>query len=138
MSQIEPSRHPEDDFRTTENVSENCFNKFLVKFWGVRGLIPTPGEENNRYGGNTSCVEMQVAGKKLIFDGGTGLRILGKTWLRQHQHTIGYLFFTNARTNHIQGFPFFAPAFPPGNCFHINGTAASNGASIKQSLSDQM
>ena len=138
MSPLEPSHHlKEADFQSLSG-SEKQANRFVIKFWGVRGLIPTPGEENNRYGGNTSCVEMQVAGKKLIFDGGTGLRILGKTWLRQHQHTIGYLFFTNARTNHIQGFPFFAPAFTPGNCFHIYGTAASNGASIKQSLSDQM
>ena len=138
MSQIEPSRHPDDGFPTTENAPENCFKKFLVKFWGVRGLIPTPGEENNSYGGNTACVEMQVAGKKLIFDAGTGLRVLGRIWLQQQQKTTAHLFFTNAQTNRIQGFPFFAPAFAPGNCFHIYGTAASNGASIKQSLSDQM
>ncbi|MCJ8278535.1 MAG: MBL fold metallo-hydrolase [Rivularia sp. ALOHA_DT_140] len=131
MSQIEPSPHPKD------NLSKALTDKFLIKFWGVRGLIPTPGEENNRYGGNTACVEMQVAGKNLIFDGGTGLRVLGKTWLQQ-QEIIASLFFTNAQTNRIQGFPFFAPAFTSRNCFHIYGTAASNGASIKQSLSDQM
>jgi phosphoribosyl 1,2-cyclic phosphodiesterase len=138
MSQIEPPRHPKDAFHTTENFPKNQGDKFLVKFWGVRGLIPTPGEETNRYGGNTACVEIQVGTKNLIFDGGTGLRVLGKAWLQQQQELIAHLFFTNAQTNRIQGFPFFACAFAPQNCFHIYGTAASNGASIKQSLSDQM
>ncbi|MEM7716331.1 MAG: MBL fold metallo-hydrolase [Cyanobacteria bacterium P01_A01_bin.68] len=138
MSQIEPSRHPKADLGKPLSDYENQADRFVIKFWGVRGLIPTPGEENNRYGGNTACVEMQVAGKKIIFDAGTGLRVLGKIWLQQQQKTTAHLFFTNAQTNRIQGFPFFAPAFAPGNCFHIYGTAASNGASIKQSLSDQM
>lgn len=138
MSQIESSPYPKDAFRTTENLKENQAEKFLVKFWGVRGLIPTPGEETNFYGGNTACVEMQVGTKNLIFDGGTGLRVLGKSWLQQQRSLVAHLFFTNAQTNRIQGFPFFACAFAPQNCFHIYGTAASNGASIKQSLGDQM
>ena len=50
---------------------------FVVQFWGVRGSVPTPGQETVRYGGNTSCLEMRVGGKRLIFDGGTGLRMLG-------------------------------------------------------------
>lgn len=137
MSQIEPSRHPEAR-ELTQNISEIQNKKFLVKFWGVRGLIPTPGEENNRYGGNTACVEMQVGKNNLIFDGGTGLRVLGKNWLQTQHEIVAHLFFTNAQTNRIQGFPFFACAFAPQNCFHIYGTAASNGATIKQSLSEQM
>ncbi|MEH2070256.1 MAG: MBL fold metallo-hydrolase [Nostoc sp.] len=109
-----------------------------VQFWGVRGLIPTPSNNTSRYGGNTACVEMHVAGKRLIFDGGTGLRILGKTWQELQKSLEAHLFFTNSQSNRIQGFPFFAPAFVPENCFHIYGTAASNGASIKQCLYDQM
>ncbi len=135
MSNIEPLPYPEYK-SLAENYSKQA--DFLVKFWGVRGLIPTPGEETNLYGGNTACVEMQVGGKNLIFDGGTGLRVLGKSWLQQQQELVAHLFFTNAQTNRIQGFPFFAPAFAPQNCLHIYGTAASNGASIKQTLCDQM
>ncbi|MFN6541162.1 MAG: MBL fold metallo-hydrolase [Nostoc sp. EkiNYC01] len=112
--------------------------QFLVQFWGVRGLIPTPSNDTSRYGGNTACVEMYVAGKRLIFDGGTGLRILGKTWQEVQEALEAHLFFTNSQSNRIQGFPFFAPAFVAENCFHIYGTAASNGASIKQCLCDQM
>lgn len=113
-------------------------DEFLVQFWGVRGLIPTPGSNTSRYGGNTACVEIHVAGKHLIFDGGTGLRILGKTWQQQQQPIDAHIFFTNSQSNRIQGFPFFAPAFVAENCFHIYGTAASNSASIKQCLYDQM
>lgn len=112
--------------------------EFMVKFWGVRGLIPTPSSSTHRYGGNTPCVEMYVAGKRLIFDGGTGLRILGKTWQQLQEPLEAHLFFTNSQSNHIQGFPFFAPAFVKENSFHIYGTAASNSASIKQCLCDQM
>ena len=110
---------------------------FTVKFWGVRGSVPTPGVEMVRYGGNTPCVEMQVAGQRIVFDGGTGLRLLGKH-LREEMPVEAHLFFTHTHWDRIQGFPFFAPAFVPGNCFHIYGAAGPNGASIKQRLSDQM
>lgn len=120
---------------TPQNSSADSF---IVQFWGVRGLIPTPGSNANRYGGNTTCVEMHVAGKHLIFDGGTGLRILGKSWQQLQQPLEAHLFFSNSQLNRIQGFPFFAPAFITKNCFHIYGIAASNGASIKQCLYDQM
>lgn len=110
---------------------------FTVKFWGVRGSVPTPGVEMVRYGGNTPCVEMQVAGQRIVFDGGTGLRLLGKH-LRDEMPVEAHLFFTHTHWDRIQGFPFFAPAFVSGNCFHIYGAAGPNGASIKQRLSDQM
>lgn len=110
---------------------------FVVQFWGVRGSIPAPGSETVRYGGNTSCVEMRVDGKRLIFDGGTGLRVLGKA-LMKHTPVEAYLFFSHSHWDHIQGFPFFRPAFVKGNCFHIYGAIAPNGATMKQRLSDQM
>jgi len=139
MSQFEPSppqRYVKE--KQTIQLQQSQVGEFLVQFWGVRGLIPTPGCNTNRYGGNTACVEMQVGGKSLIFDGGTGLRILGKSWLELQGPQEAHLFFTNSQSNRIQGFPFFAPAFVPENCFHIYGTAATNGASIKQCLYDQM
>jgi phosphoribosyl 1,2-cyclic phosphodiesterase len=112
--------------------------EFRVRFWGVRGLVATPNSNTDRYGGNTACVEIYVGGKRLIFDGGTGLRVLGKHWQKLQQNLEAHLFFTNSQSNRIQGFPFFAPAFVAENAFHIYGTAASNGASIKQCLCDQM
>lgn len=110
---------------------------FLVHFWGVRGEVSAPGEETVRYGGNTSCVEIRVGEKCLIFDGGSGLRLLGNHLLKQ-MPVEAHIFFTHCHWDSIQGFPFFTPAFIPGNCFHIYGAAASNGASIEQRLTGQM
>lgn len=112
-------------------------NQFIVRFWGVRGSIPTPGKETVRYGGNTACVELNVGGKRLIFDGGTGLRTLGKHLLSK-MPVEAHLFFTHTHWDRIQGFPFFIPAFIQGNCFHIYGATGLNGASIKQRLAEQM
>ena len=50
---------------------------YTVRFWGVRGSIACPGPDTVRYGGNTSCVEIRCGGHLMVFDGGTGLRLLG-------------------------------------------------------------
>lgn len=110
---------------------------FVVQFWGVRGKVSTPGKQTIRYGGNTSCVEMRVGGKRLVFDGGSGLRVLGNNLLAQMPVEL-HILFTNCHWDSIQGFPFFNPGFIPGNCFHIYGATASNGASMEQRLSCQM
>lgn len=112
-------------------------NKFTVHFWGVRGSIPSPGLNTVRYGGNTPCISMQVGGKRLIFDGGTGLHVLGQSLLSQ-MPVEGHLFFTHSHWDHIQGFPFFTPAFITGNKFNIYGAIAPDGSTIEQRLNDQM
>jgi len=112
-------------------------NQFNVQFWGVRGSIPSPGIDTVRYGGNTPCISMQVGGKRLIFDAGTGLHILGKSLLSQ-MPVEGHLFFTHSHWDHIQGFPFFTPAFISGNKFDIYGAIAPDGSTIEQRLNDQM
>lgn len=115
----------------------NMPDKFTIHFWGVRGSIACPGTETVRYGGNTPCVEMCVGQQRLIFDGGTGLRVLGQSLLSQ-MPVEAHLFFTHSHWDHIQGFPFFVPAFVKGNCFHIYGAVAPTGATIEQRLNDQM
>ncbi|MBD0268811.1 MBL fold metallo-hydrolase [Pseudanabaena sp. FACHB-2040] len=112
-------------------------NQFIVRFWGVRGSIACPGPETVSYGGNTSCIEMLIGGHRLIFDGGTGLRELGLSLLREMPLEAN-LFFTHSHWDHIQGFPFFVPAFVPGNRFYIYGAIAPNGSTIEQRLNDQM
>lgn len=104
---------------------------FVVQFWGVRGSVPAPGKETIRYGGNTSCIEMRVAGQRLIFDGGTGLRVLGEELINE-MPVEAYMFFTHYHWDHIQGFPLFTPAFTTGNCFHIYGAIPPEGESMKQ------
>jgi phosphoribosyl 1,2-cyclic phosphodiesterase len=111
--------------------------QFFVQFWGVRGSIPCPGPHTVRYGGNTPCVEMQVGGKRLIFDGGTGLHVLGQSLLPQ-MPAEAYIFFTHSHWDHMQGFPFFTPGFVRGNSFHIYGAIAPDGSTVEQRLNDQM
>ncbi|MBL1174092.1 MBL fold metallo-hydrolase [Pantanalinema sp. GBBB05] len=136
MSELDPlTSNPQANQATVGEATHSP--DFIVHFWGVRGSIPAPGAETVRYGGNTSCVEMRIGGKRLIFDGGTGLRVLGKSLLKQ-MPVEAYMFFTHSHWDHIQGFPFFVPAFIKGNCFHIYGAIAPNGATMKQRLSDQM
>ncbi|GAB1540445.1 MBL fold metallo-hydrolase [Scytonema sp. NUACC21] len=112
-------------------------NLFSVHFWGVRGSIPCPGPNTVRYGGNTPCVEMQVGGKRLIFDGGTGLHVLGQSLLPE-MPVEAHIFFTHSHWDHMQGFPFFTPGFIQGNRFHIYGAIAPDGSTIEQRLNDQM
>lgn len=112
-------------------------HQFTVHFWGVRGSIPCPGLHTVRYGGNTPCIEMQVDGKRLIFDGGTGLHVLGQSLLPK-MPVDAHIFFTHSHWDHMQGFPFFTPGFVPGNSFHIYGAIAPDGSTIEQRLNDQM
>lgn len=112
-------------------------SQFSVHFWGVRGSIATPGVSTVRYGGNTPCIEMRCHGKRLIFDGGTGLRALGQ-YLLKEMPVEADIFFTHSHWDHIQGFPFFAPAFIKGNSFNIYGKIAPNGATMQERLEDQM
>jgi phosphoribosyl 1,2-cyclic phosphodiesterase len=101
-----------------------------VTFWGVRGSIPAPGPETNRYGGNTSCVTVRTKGGHLIIiDFGTGVVGLGRTLLAgdfgkgKGQATV---LLSHAHWDHIQGFAFFGPIFVPGNKFSIYGMARSS------------
>ncbi|MHC5599256.1 MAG: MBL fold metallo-hydrolase, partial [Nostoc sp.] len=77
-------------------------NQFTVQFWGVRGSIPTPGPNTVRYGGNTPCISMQAGDKRLIFDAGTGLHVLGQSLLRQ-MPLEAHIFFTHSHWDHMQG-----------------------------------
>jgi phosphoribosyl 1,2-cyclic phosphodiesterase len=80
---------------------------------------------------------MRVGSERLIFDGGTGLRVLGQALMKE-MPLMAHLFFTHTHWDHIQGFPFFTPAFIPGNTFHIYGAKSPKGATIKQRHHDQM
>ncbi len=97
-------------------------NQIQIKFWGVRGSIPTPGPRTLRYGGNTPCIEVRFPGQPLvILDAGSGIRELGKELLQQHDPVTGYIFISHFHWDHIQGLPFFKPAFKEGNSFTIFG-----------------
>jgi phosphoribosyl 1,2-cyclic phosphodiesterase len=85
---------------------------FLVRFWGTRGSIPTPGPRTRKYGGNTSCVGLTIDETLFVCDGGTGLRELGLDAENRAPHAVhAHLFFSHMHWDHIQGFPFFVPAY---------------------------
>jgi len=99
----------------------------FVRFWGTRGSIPTPGRRTNRYGGNTSCVEVRAGDGLFILDGGTGLRELGVDLMRRGTGPLrGHLLFSHMHWDHIQGFPFFVPAYLKQNTFTIYGVGAED------------
>jgi CheY-like chemotaxis protein len=87
-----------------------------VQFWGTRGSLATPGPTTLRYGGNTSCVSLRTAaGTQLIFDCGTGARGLGIALQQAGGPIQAAILIGHTHWDHIQGFPFFAPVFVPGN-----------------------
>ncbi|MEK7393124.1 MAG: hypothetical protein AAB214_11215, partial [Fibrobacterota bacterium] len=75
-----------------------------IEFWGVRGSIPVPGPSTVRYGGNTSCVRVRLAGGDLVFDAGTGIRELGRAMMRSGCPSRIDLFLSHVHWDHIQGF----------------------------------
>lgn len=138
MSDLHASMLTGESLHSSTTGEVSLRTDFTVRFWGVRGSIPTPGADTVRYGGNTACVEAVVDGQRLIFDAGTGLRALGRHLAHLETDVKAHLFFTHVHWDRIQGFPFFIPAFAPGNRLDIYGAPAPNGASIKQCLTDQM
>lgn len=96
--------------------SEN--GRMLLKFWGVRGSIPTPTLENMGSGGNTTCLEVRLpSGQVLIVDGGTGIRSLGASLTAEAQGKASdlHIFLTHFHWDHIHGLPYFQPLFSREN-----------------------
>jgi phosphoribosyl 1,2-cyclic phosphodiesterase len=113
--------------------------RFLVRFWGVRGSYPTPGPETIRHGGNTSCIEVLAGEHTLILDAGTGIIRLGEMLLRRGAGKLLQisLLITHAHSDHLLGFPFFAPLFDASTAIDCFGPALA-GRSIEQIVTPLM
>jgi phosphoribosyl 1,2-cyclic phosphodiesterase len=105
-----------------------------LRFWGVRGSIPSPGPETSRYGGNTPCVEVRIGDELVIFDLGTGVREFGQAAPRPVE---GHIFISHYHYDHLQGLPFFGPIFDPRSRFVVRGPTR-DGRTVKDVISGQM
>jgi phosphoribosyl 1,2-cyclic phosphodiesterase/FixJ family two-component response regulator len=110
-----------------------------VKFWGTRGSIAVPGPHTTRYGGNTACVEVRAAnGALVVIDGGTGAYALGQRLVSEGGANLrGHILISHTHWDHIQGIPFFAPLFVPGNEWDIYGPKGLD-KSLRETLAGQM
>lgn len=94
-----------------------------IKFWGVRGSIPVPGPSTIGYGGNTTCVEVRTNGEIIVLDAGSGIRELGMALEKEFEGTRLKLtlLLTHTHWDHIQGLPFFLPAYQAKNSIRVLG-----------------
>ena len=115
---------------------------FFVRFWGVRGSIACPGPETQRYGGNTSCLEVRCGDTLLIFDAGTGIRELGEALdaeaAKSGRPVDADLFFSHTHLDHVAGLPFFSSLYCPGNRFRLAAGHLAPERALKQVLGDMM
>jgi len=106
-------------------------DRMRIKFWGVRGSYPVSGASTLEYGGNTPCVEVEVAGRTIILDAGTGIIPLGRDLLCRSKQTgepvEATLLLSHLHHDHTQGFPFFSPAFVPSTRLFIFGPQTFQG-----------
>jgi phosphoribosyl 1,2-cyclic phosphodiesterase len=107
-----------------------------ITFWGVRGSIASPGPDTALVGGNTSCVEVRCGATRLVLDAGTGVRKLGDALLAEGP-VEATLLLSHLHWDHIQGLPFFVPAYVPSTRLRIVG-GESGVMSLRQALSHQM
>jgi phosphoribosyl 1,2-cyclic phosphodiesterase len=114
-------------------------DKLTIRFRGVRGSIPAPAPENMRYGGNTSCVEVRYHDQLLILDAGSGIRSLGDELVRSAQGNPieATLLLSHSHWDHIQGLPFFTPAYSPSNRIAIFGESG-RAEQLQHALETQM
>lgn len=116
-----------------------------LKFWGVRGSIPSPGPKTVKYGGNTLCLELRLKtdghDRMIIIDAGSGIRELGDALLANSfnsGHFKAEIFLTHTHLDHILGLPFFAPMYLPQTRLKIHGPITCADDCLKDVIGGQM
>jgi phosphoribosyl 1,2-cyclic phosphodiesterase len=110
---------------------------FWVKFWGVRGSIACPTTRHIAFGGNTSCVEVFAGGEHIVLDAGTGIRELGQAFVKRNIKRA-HILLTHTHWDHINGFPFFGPAYHADWTFTIRAGHLIDLGGVQKVLAGQM
>ncbi len=110
-----------------------------VRFWGVRGSIPSPGPETVVYGGNTACVELRLGDEVLVLDAGSGIRRLGLVLAPEldEKALTTTVLISHTHWDHIQGLPFFRPAYNRANQIRVLGAPGTR-TKLRAALVSQM
>jgi phosphoribosyl 1,2-cyclic phosphodiesterase len=114
-----------------------------VKFWGVRGSIPCPGPQTQKYGGNGACIELRVGkkGRIVIIDAGSGIRELGNSLMKNdlpNGPISADLFLSHTHWDHIMGFPYFTPIYVPGTKMKVYGPVTFEEDPLEEVVGGQM
>ena len=120
-------------------MSASSVSATRIRFWGVRGSVPVPGPGTVRYGGNTACIEIRADDELIILDAGSGIRELGLALHKEFEPKPieVSLLITHPHWDHIQGFPFFLPAYDDKNRIRIFGYNGAN-SGLREILIGQM
>ncbi len=121
------------------SINEIVSGQITLRYWGVHGTLPVPGEAYTRYGGNTPCVSVQVSGEPLyIFDCGSGIKRLSDSVMADSAERFsGRIFISHTHWDHINTVPFFAPLYVRGNQIELFGPYQGD-LTIERAISAQM
>jgi phosphoribosyl 1,2-cyclic phosphodiesterase len=109
-------------------MSDGTAGAMHLRFWGVRGSVPSPGAGTKVFGGNTCCVELRCGPHLLVLDAGTGARALGDALVAAGGAVSADLFFSHTHLDHVGGLPFFAPIYQNGTRLRFWGGHLGRGA----------
>jgi len=129
---------PVSNQKMLDTIAGLLTSAMKLTFWGTRGSTPRPGKETLKYGGNTSCVSLEMTRDRLfVFDAGTGIIELGRSLDAAKQRRKFNLFITHPHWDHIQGLPYFQPLYQQGNEVVIHGTSQGK-LSLREVIAGQM
>jgi len=123
-----------------QSVNEIISNRVVVHYWGVHGTLPAPGAAYTRYGGNTSCVSVEIGGGEplYVFDCGSGIkRLSDRVMAHAGERFSARVFISHTHWDHINTVPFFAPLYLRGNQIELFGPYQGD-LTIERAISAQM
>jgi len=129
---------PAPNQKMLDTIAGLIAGEMKLTFWGTRGSIPRPGSGTIRYGGNTSCMSLEMTRDRLfVFDAGTGILELGRKLVAEGKRRKVSLFISHPHWDHIQGMPFFPTLYQQGHEVVVYGTSQGN-LTLREVIAGQM